>query len=200
MYRMCRKLEPQSLTTTRRLRKRLWRRASATRTGAYRAFAWQWQYTTSDGNSGWTEISGATEISYVVTVIDVGRRLRVTVSYLDAAGGGTQSLISSATSKVLNSAPMLGQDSYVESVNEHVRPGTLVVQLAASDPDADDVLTFYSNDIPSEFRAGCRPQARLRSRVELTLDYEDEGNLVQLQRKRQRPQSRDRHGDSDHQC
>ena len=46
---------------------------------------WQWAYS-SDGQSGWSEIIGATSETYTVTTGDTGRFLRATVNYDDGDG------------------------------------------------------------------------------------------------------------------
>ena len=54
--------------------------------GVTRAF-WQWA-SSSNGTSNWTDISGATSATYTPVTTDVGRYLRATVIYDDAAGVG----------------------------------------------------------------------------------------------------------------
>ena len=80
--------------------------------GLINGLMWQWQYTTSDSNTGWTDISGATDSVYEVTLADVGRRLRGVASYNDGAGGGTQTAASQATAKVVNRAPSMNLTTY----------------------------------------------------------------------------------------
>ena len=46
---------------------------------------WQWAYS-SDGQSGWSDINGATSATYTVTTGDTGRFLRATVNYDDGDG------------------------------------------------------------------------------------------------------------------
>ena len=48
---------------------------------------WQWAYS-STGTSNWTDIPLATSRTYTVVADDLGKYLRASVSYDDAAGAG----------------------------------------------------------------------------------------------------------------
>ena len=133
--------------------------------------SWQWEYTTTDDDTGWTDITGATQDEYDVTIVDVGRRLRANVTYQDAAGGGSQVLNSDPTSKVLNRGPAMTHASVDESIDEHTAPGVIVVQLSASDLDAGDALTYSSSDIPSEFALNAQ-SGRVTVAAGVDLDFE----------------------------
>ena len=50
--------------------------------------SYQWQRTSTPGTaSSWADISGATSSSYTLTQSDVGKYMRVSVSYTDSQGG-----------------------------------------------------------------------------------------------------------------
>ena len=55
--------------------------------GSIAAATWVWASST-DGSTGWTDISGATSASYTPTAGDGDRYLRVTATYTDGEGPG----------------------------------------------------------------------------------------------------------------
>ena len=60
------------------------------------AYAYQWQRVDDDGSSNPADIAGATQSTYTVISADVGRRIRVTVSFTDDAGYAEGPLTSNA--------------------------------------------------------------------------------------------------------
>ena len=60
------------------------------------AYAYQWQRVDADGSSNPADIAGATQSTYTVISADVGRRIRVTVSFTDDAGYAEGPLTSNA--------------------------------------------------------------------------------------------------------
>ena len=139
--------------------------------GGIRGRSWAWEFTTSDVDTGWTSVSGETNSRYEVDVTDVGRRLRATVQYEDAAGGGQQTATSSATARVTNRSPVMNLSIIQADVEEHSSARTLVTQVVASDLDRGDSITYSSADIPSEFTlTSGNGQIRVASGAEL--DFE----------------------------
>ena len=55
--------------------------------GGVTGVAWRWA-SSSDGTTGWVNISGATSATYAVVSADIGNFLRATASYTDSAGSG----------------------------------------------------------------------------------------------------------------
>ena len=100
-----------------------------------------------DPNSGWTDITGATSDSYTPVAADLGKYLRVTVSYTDGHGSGKSAREVSdnpvRAAPVNNVAPAFSDTSTTRSVAENTVPGTDIGDpVAAVDPDADDTLIY----------------------------------------------------------
>ena len=64
--------------------------------GIISAATWVWASST-DGSTGWTDISGAASASYTPAADDVGNYLRVSVTYTDGEGSGKSAQASTAT-------------------------------------------------------------------------------------------------------
>ena len=108
---------------------------------------WQWSRS-SDGLSGWTNISGATTRNYTPVEADVGSYLRATATYEDAQSIGVSKTahgisINPVLAKPhINRAPEFLDDAPVRSVNENAAADAPVGDpVAAEDPD-DDPLTY----------------------------------------------------------
>ncbi len=100
-----------------------------------------------DPNSGWTDITGATSDSYTPVDDDLGKYLRVTVSYTDGHGSGKNAREVSdnpvRAAPVNNVAPAFSDTSTTRSVAENTVPGTDIGDpVAAVDPDAGDTLIY----------------------------------------------------------
>ena len=100
-----------------------------------------------DPNSGWTDITGATSDSYTPVADDLGKYLRVTVSYTDGHGSGKSAREVSdnpvRAAPVNNAAPAFSDTSTTRSVAENTVPGTDIGDpVAAVDPDAGDTLIY----------------------------------------------------------
>ena len=100
-----------------------------------------------DPNSGWTDITGATSDSYTPVDDDLGKYLRVTVSYTDGHGSGKSAREVSdnpvRAAPVNNAAPAFSDTSTTRSVAENTVPGTDIGDpVAAVDPDVGDTLIY----------------------------------------------------------
>ena len=113
---------------------------------------WQWaQGETSTGS--FTNLTGATSATYTPLEAQIGKYLRVTLSYNDPHVSGRQSV--SATSTVVkrgNREPEFADDMVMRSVDEHI--GTDTAAKTVGDPitttDADgDTLTYTVGDTSS---------------------------------------------------
>ena len=74
--------------------------------GGVTGLTWQWSRST-DGSTGWTNISGATSASYTPVVADRGMYLRATAAYTDAQASGqtaraVSGVVSSASTDLLD--------------------------------------------------------------------------------------------------
>jgi hypothetical protein len=99
--------------------------------------SYRWQV--AEGFLNWTDIPGADAVSYVPTLDQVGKLLRVVVSYVD--GQGTrETVLSAATSAVQSgNSPPTGQLVIAGSVKQG---GTLTASAALSDADGLGAFTW----------------------------------------------------------
>ena len=115
--------------------------------------SWQWQRADDPSSPAWVDISGATSATYTAAAADLGKILRVVVSY-QGAGGVDQEVESAATSSVraANRLPVFPSETATRSVPENTVAGVAIgIPVEASDGD-DDTLTYsLSGDDASSF-------------------------------------------------
>jgi hypothetical protein len=104
---------------------------------------YQWQVS-SDGTTGWVDLSGATTTSYAIASdqSQVGKYLRVVATTTDALGG-ISTLTSAATTAVanVNDAPVVSTEIAAQSSNEDTAWSYTVPAGTFSDADGDK-LTY----------------------------------------------------------
>jgi hypothetical protein len=107
--------------------------------------AYQWQVS-SNGTTGWTDLSGATAASYAIASdqSQVGKHLRVVATTTDALGG-TTTFTSATTSAVanVNDAPVVANAISTLASNEDTAWSYQVAAGAFSDADGD-TLTYVA--------------------------------------------------------
>ena len=122
------------------------------RDGSVTNTSWQWQRS-SNGTSGWSNISGATGSSYTVASGDGGKWLRATASYSDGHGTG-KSANSSSTSQVplANNAPTItgGPPSVTYPENDTGSVGS----YTAKDTDGDNLMWSLGGSDSDDFSIG----------------------------------------------
>ena len=108
---------------------------------------WQWSRS-SDGLSGWTNISGATTRNYTPVEADVGGYLRATATYEDAQSVDVDKTAHGISANpvlakpYINQAPEFLDEEPTRTVNENAAADAPVGDpVAAEDPD-DDPLTY----------------------------------------------------------
>ena len=108
---------------------------------------WQWSRS-SDGLSGWTNISGATTRNYTPVEADVGGYLRATAIYEDAPSVDVEKTAHGISANpvlakpYINQAPEFLDEEPTRTVNENAAADAPVGDpVAAEDPD-DDPLTY----------------------------------------------------------
>ena len=109
---------------------------------------WQWQR--SSNRSNWEDISGAISYSYLATADDVGRYLRVTVTYEDNRGSGKEAsaavtgrIEDSTDRPPMNNAPTFSQATTTRSIGQGTAADRNVgPPVRATDEDTGDVLTY----------------------------------------------------------
>ena len=104
---------------------------------------YQWQSTSTPGTaSSWSDISGATSSTYTLTQSEVGKYVRVTVSYTDAQGG-TEShtgMMGTTTSNVNDANTAVPTISGTASEDETLTAD--VTPLNGNDEDGMTSVTF----------------------------------------------------------
>ena len=136
--------------------------------GTPSSVSWVWDRSTDFGNN-WTDIAGATSISYTPAPADTGALLRATASYTDPEGPD-KSADAVSVVPVSNSAPVFASASFTLSVAENSAGGTEVGSpVTAADP-GDTVAYGLSGSGASLFVIDSDGQIAVASGA--SLDYE----------------------------
>ena len=138
--------------------------------GTVSGAAWVWE-SSSDGNTGWTAVTGATSTvttsSYTPVAGDLGRYLRVTATYTDPEGSDKSAGAMAANQT--NSAPVYSSNSADRSVPENVVAGT-DIGTPVTATDADTLTYSFGGTDMASF--GIVP-ASGQLQTKAALDYED---------------------------
>ena len=111
---------------------------------------WVWD-SASDGNTGWTTVSGATSTAtasrYTPVSTDLNKYLRATATYTDPQGSGksVEAVSDNAVQArpVTNAAPGFSAESTTRAVDEDtVAGGAVGAPVTATDTDNGDTLTY----------------------------------------------------------
>ena len=109
-------------------------------------YGYEWVRVDSDGTSNATDIAGATSSAYTPAAADVGKKVRVKVSFTDD-DGNDEELTSAAypasgtvEAAAVNAAPSFTSSSAFSAAENQTAVGT----VAASDSDAGDSVTGYA--------------------------------------------------------
>ena len=121
--------------------------------GTISATSWKWEIS-DDGSTGWTTIANETSEFYTPVTANVGKFLRVTVTYTDALG--TSKTLQAVTTNavqaapITNTAPAFDGETTTRSVSENSAVGTNVgAPVTATDPQTD-TLTYSLVDADVE--------------------------------------------------
>ena len=117
-----------------------------------------WQWARSTNRSSWTDITGETSATYMTTPEDAGNYLRVSTEYTDERGSGKTAeavlaaRIADATDRpTTNIAPSFADATETRSIGQGTAPGRSIgAPVRASDPEADDVLTYSLSGTDAE--------------------------------------------------
>lgn len=104
--------------------------------GGVTGVTWQWE-SSSDGSTGWSDISGETSAAYTPVEGDVGNFLRATASYTDAEGSG-KTASSDATPSAVVGVTATPNDGSVSVSPAQPVVGTAVT-ASLTDPDGNPV-------------------------------------------------------------
>ena len=137
-------------------------------------FTYQWLRVDADGTSNEEDITGETDATYTLTDDDLGKKVKVKVSFVDILGSNEQRTSApTATVIGLNSAPVFSQTTQARSIAENTAAGQNVgAAVTATDADADDNLTYMLGgaDMASFDFVGTTGQIRTKSGV--SYDFE----------------------------
>ena len=137
-------------------------------------FTYQWLRVDADGTSNEEDITGETDATYTLTDDDLGKKVKVKVSFVDILGSNEQRTSApTATVIGLNSAPVFSQTTQARSIAENTAAGQNVgAAVTATDADAGDNLTYMLGgaDMASFDFVGTTGQIRTKSGV--TYDHE----------------------------
>ena len=124
-----------------------------------------------DPNSNWTDITGATSDSYTPVAADLGKYLRVTVSYTDGHGSGKSAREVSdnpvRAAPVNNAAPAFSDTSTTRSVAENTVPGTDIGDPVAATDSNSDPLTYTLSGTDSASFDIVQGSGQLKTKVAL---------------------------------
>ena len=95
-----------------------------------------WQWASSNGTSSWTNIAGANSATYTVAAGVLGKYLRATVIYDDAAGAGK-------SAKAVSSASVGADDDGVVTLSQSQPVEGETVSATLTDPDGDVTGTTW---------------------------------------------------------
>ena len=133
--------------------------------GSVTDLAWQWQKADASDATTWSDISGATNVSYTPVDADADHFIRAQASY-DDGQADDKTAIGAADNAVLADTPANQSPSFTEgatatrSVREDATVGDFVgAPVIATDPDTDDTLDYrltgsYSGLFTTEFTDG----------------------------------------------
>ena len=140
---------------------------------AVESVTWQWQRSSLTMVDVWEDISGAESASYTPSVPDIGRFLRVVVSYTDFEGPG-KSVTGSLPSATLaaSGSPMFGQRAVSRHVDENSAGGVAVGnQVGTFDPNGDTLTYSLGGDDASSFTIDA-DSGQIRVAAGADLDFE----------------------------
>ena len=143
----------------------------ADRDGTVSGETWKWE-NSSDGQTNWATISGATSSSYTPVAADVDKYLRVSVTYTDPQGPGKTADAVTADTVLAppNSAPQFSDGTVTRSVAENTIWGMEIgAPITATDTTGDTLDYTLGGDDGDSFTI-VRTSGQLRTKDDL--DYE----------------------------
>ena len=144
---------------------------------------WQWARGDTAGGT-FANISGATSSSYTPVQADVGKYLKVSVTYTDtlaSSRSATKTADNAVVATVTNQAPTFSTNARTLTVAENAAANTVVGTVSASDPNGDTLtysvsgtdLTAFNEDFTLNTGSG---QIRVKSGA--TIDFENRSSYA----------------------
>ena len=144
--------------------------------GTISAATWAWASST-DGSTGWTDISGATSESYTPVAKDVGKYLRATAAYTDGAGVGKNA--QGVSANAVMAVPPVNRDPAFSDVTPtlEVAENTAARKniggpVTAADPDSGDTLVYSLSGVDAASFDIDTATGQITVRSGTNLDYE----------------------------
>ena len=140
---------------------------------AVESVTWQWQRSSLTMVDVWEDIAGAESATYTPGIPDIGRFLRVIVSYSDFEGPGKSVTASVASATVAaTGSPMFAQRTVSRHVDENSAGGVTVGnQVGTLDPDGDTLTYSLGGDDASSFTIDT-DSGQIRVAAAADLDFE----------------------------
>ena len=141
---------------------------------------WVWE-SSSDGNTGWTTVSGATSTAtasrYTPVSTDLNKYLRATATYTDPQGSGKSAEAVSDNAvqarPVTNAAPGFSAEATTRAVDEDtVAGGNVGAPVTATDTDNGDTLTYGLEGADAAAFEIDSTSGQIKVGTETMLDYE----------------------------
>ena len=139
-------------------------------------YSYQWLRVDDDGTSNETEITGEIASTYTLTDADVGKKVKVKVSFTDDLNGveeRTSAAFPSTDTVSANNAPVFNPSNVSRNIAENTAAGQNVgAVVEATDADAGDTLTYTlgGTDMASfDFVAST---GQIRTKSGITYDHE----------------------------
>ena len=144
------------------------------------SFTYKWFRVDSDGTSNEAEISGETDATYTLTDDDVGKKVKVKVSFTDDLNGEEErtsaAYPSSGTVTAAagtNTAPVFSSSSVSRSIAENTAAGQNVgAAVTATDADAGDTLGYTLGGADAASFDFVESSGQIRTKTNVAYDFE----------------------------
>ena len=145
-----------------------------------------WVWARSTNKTSWTDITGATSVSYTPVAADLNNYLRATVTYRDAHGAGQEASGVSDSVVAANVAPVFGVSTVSRSVAENLGSGTEFGDpVTATDHDVlsyslggTDASSFAINSSTGQLSTAAVFDFETETSYQVTVTATDRGNLT----------------------
>ena len=145
--------------------------------GTVTSLTWRWQREGSGDN--FSNISGATSSTYTTVAADVGKKLKVVVSYTDPQGSGKSASAETGAIGSSNSDPTFSSMTATRTLPENSGLGANVVggTITATDNDADTLTYSLTGTHAGRFEVDSNGQIKTKSTGSIqTFNFEGSSN------------------------
>ena len=137
-------------------------------------FTYQWVRVDADGTSNEEDISGEIAATYTLTDDDVGKTVKVKVSFTDnLSGEETRTSAASGTVPGTNTAPVFSPSNVSRSIAENTAAGQNVgAAVTATDADAGDTLGYTLGGPDAASFDFVETSGQIRTKTNVSYDFE----------------------------